>query len=164
MKSSNIWLFGAKTTLKQRFLVCQAEELFFLPPYKTNKRRKCYGKKTDFFVLLLQIAVEYGILKTQRFIFPQKEGWNMNMKYTMRIAAMLLLSLLTACTARHPNVREIPETADTYYAYQDGLADWLTPEENYIYDSDGDSSDGIVRIGWQRSSVENCFFRCPDSP
>ena len=73
----------------------------------------------------------------------------MKMKYTMRIAAMLLLSLLSACTARHPNVREIPETADTYYAYQDGLADWLTPEENYIYDSDGDSSDGIVRIGWQ---------------
>ena len=82
----------------------------------------------------------------------------MNMKYTMRIAAMLLLSLLTACTARHPNVREIPETVDTYYAYQDGLADWLTPEENYIYDSDGDSSDGIIRIGWQEEFGGKLFF------
>lgn len=81
------------------------------------------------------------------------------MKSIMRIAAMLLLlPILSACTAHKRNERTLPETVDTYYSYQRELADWLTPEETYGYDSDSDSSDGIIQIGWQEAFGGNLFF------
>lgn len=79
------------------------------------------------------------------------------MKSTFRIvAATLLLGILTGCHT--PSRDQIAESAktmiaaqetsssvyDIHFGYQKDLGKWLTEEKEYLYDPDGDASDGIT--------------------
>lgn len=72
------------------------------------------------------------------------------------VAITLLLCTLTGChTSSRDQIAEsaksritAQETAssvyDIHFGYQKDLGKWLTEEKEYLYDPDGDASDGIT--------------------